>query len=183
MRGLDEFLALFGGVTISQIVKVAFAILFMFLIYKQIKQYIQGKINEQNMRIAAEKQRDADIQEALVAVRKYPEYREQSIKIQELLEGEIQELRIMIQEDKARIANVEQQERVRERNRLRDTLLQHYRYYTDTGRNPSQSWNVMEAEAFWALFKDYEALGGNDYMHTTVQPAMQRLKVVSVDNK
>lgn len=181
MRGLDEFLELFGDITISQIVKVIFAIVFMFLIYKQIKQYIQGKINEQNMRIAAEKQRDSDIQEALTAVRKYPEYREQSIKIQELLEGEIQELRTMIEEDKKRIAQVEEQEKRRECNKLRDTLLQHYRFYTNKEKNPSQSWTNMEAEAFWELFRDYEDLGGDGYMHTEVQPAMERLTVVSID--
>ena len=183
MQGLDSFLALFCDITISQVVKLIFALVFMFLIYKQVKQYIQGKINEQNERIAVEKQRDADIKEALTSVRKYPEYRQQSIKIQGLLEDEIKELRKMIEEDRKRIAEVEKQERIRERNRLRDTLLQNYRYYTDTTKNPDQQWNDMEAEAFWALFKDYEELGGNDYMHTTVQPEMQRLTVVAVCNK
>lgn len=35
----------------------------------------------------------------------------------------------------------------------------------------------MEAEAFWELFRDYEDLGGDGYMHTEVQPAMERLVV------
>lgn len=198
LKGLDEFLLLFGGITVSQIVAVICAFVFMFMIYKQVKKYFDGKIKEQNNRIEAEKKRDADIQEALIAVRKYPEYRQQSIKIQELLEGEIQEtrkqsvkvqelleeeiqeLRVMIQDDKERIVRVEEHEKRRECNKLRDILLQNYRYYTNKEKNPSQSWTEMEAEAFWELFRDYEELGGNGYMHTVVQPEMERLIVIEI---
>ena len=196
MKGLDEFLKLFGEVTVSDIAVVVMALVFMSFIYKRVKKYFDDKITAQNERLAAEKRRDEDIKEALCAVRKYPEYRQQSIKIQELLEREnqetrqqslkiqslleeeIQELRVMIQEDKDRLLRIEEQEKRRECNKLRDMLLQNYRYYTNKERNPSQTWTKMESEAFWELFKDYEDLGGNGYMHTEVQPAMERLIVV-----
>lgn len=180
LKGLDEFLTLFGNITVSQIVTIVLALVFMIFIYKQIKKYFDEKIKAQNERAEVEKQRDADIKEALVAVRKYPEYRQQSIKIQELLEGEIQELRIMIQEDKERLARMEEQDRRRECNKLRDLLLKYYRQYANKEINPEQSWTKMEAEAFWELFKDYEELGGNGYMHTVVQPEMERLIVVEM---
>lgn len=198
MKGLDEFLELFGDITVSQIVTFLFAFVFMFFIYKQVKKYFDEKIKANNDRIEIEKKRDADIQEALSAVRKYPEYRQQSIKIQELLEREIQEtrqqsikvqslleeeiqeLRVIVQEDKKRIIKVEEQEKRRECNKLRDMLLQNYRYYTNKERNPHQSWTQMEAEAFWELFRDYEDLGGNGYMHTVVQPEMERLTIVNI---
>ena len=181
MNGLDEFLKLFGDITVSQIVTGLIALVFMFFIYKQVKKYFDEKIKAHNEQVEIEKKRDADIQEALIAVRKYPEYRQQSIKIQELLEGEIQELRVMIQEDKERLARMEEQDRRRECNKLRDTLIQNYRYYTNKNRNPNQSWTQMESEAFWELFKDYEDLGGNGYMHTVVYPEMERLIVVDID--
>ena len=38
----------------------------------------------------------------------------------------------------------------------------------------------MEAEAFWELFREYEEAGGDGYMHTEVQPAMERLLIVEV---
>ena len=198
LKGLDEFLMLFGKITISDIVIFAMAIAFIFSILRWVKKYFSAKIQAQNERVQAEKQRDEELQEALTAVRKYPEYRQQSIKIQELLEGEIQEarqqnvrvqnlleaeiqeLRVMIQEDKERLVHIEEQERRRECNKLRDILLQNYRYYTNLERNPTQSWTQMEAEAFWELFKDYEDLGGDGYMHTEVQPAMERLIIVGV---
>ena len=198
MKGLDEFLELFGGFTIAQLVTVILAFVFMYCIYQLVKKYFDDKSKAQNEREQAEKKRDADLKEALDAVRKYPEYRKQSIQIQQLLENEIQEtrqqslkiqalleqeiqeLRVMIQDDKDRLVNIEEQERRRECNKLRDMLLQNYRYYTNKERNPSQSWTQMEAEAFWELFRDYEDLGGDGYMHTEVQPAMERLIVIDL---
>lgn len=68
-------------------------------------------------------------------------------------------------------------------NKLRDRLLQSYRYYTSIEKNPLGAWSEMEQEAFDKLFKDYEALGGNGFMHTTVAPAMTALEVVHMDNQ
>lgn len=198
MKGLEEFLQLCGGFTVSQVVTVLLAFGFLFVIYKKVKTYFDNKTKLQLEREIAEKKKDKDIQEALEAVRKYPEYRrqsiqiqklledeiqetrKQSIKIQTLLEEEIQELRTMIQDDKARLVIIEEQEKRRERNKLRDMLLQNYRYYANTEKNPSQTWTQMESEAFWDLFRDYEDLGGNGYMHSEVLPVMERLTVVEV---
>ena len=175
MKGFDEFLRLFGNMTVSQLATVILAGVFLLFVYKKVKQYFDEKIKAENERIQSEKKRDADIKTALAAVGKYPEYRQQSIKIQE-----VQDLRVMIQEDKERIQKMEEQERRRECNKLRDTLLQNYRYYTNKERNPSQSWTNMESEAFWDLFSDYEDLGGDGYMHTVVQPDMERLTVIEI---
>ncbi len=77
----------------------------------------------------------------------------------------------------ARLESMEEANKRRECNKLRDRLLQSYRYYTNADVNPSLSWTRMEAEAFWGLFRDYEEVGGNGYMHTVVQPAMEKLRV------
>ena len=66
------------------------------------------------------------------------------------------------------------------RNELREKLLSSYRYYTSLEKNPSQSWNEMEAEAFWHSYSDYEELKGNGYMHTVVKPAMEKLIVTKI---
>lgn len=170
MKGLDEFLKLFGDITVLHLVEVILAAVFCIFVYKKIKEYLISKHE-------AEQLKDAQIKECLESVRKYPEYRQQSIKIQELLDGEIQELRKMQEDTTERLIRMEEHDHRRECNKLRDMLLQNYRYYTNKDRNPSQSWSKMEAEAFWELFRDYEELGGNGYMHTDVQPAMERLVV------
>jgi hypothetical protein len=36
----------------------------------------------------------------------------------------------------------------------------------------------MEAHSFFELVKDYESLGGNDYVHKTILPAMNELDII-----
>lgn len=82
-----------------------------------------------------------------------------------------------------RLVRMEELSEQRDRNKLRDLLLQNYRYYTNKDTNPSQTWTRMESEAFWELFRDYELAGGNGYMHTDVLPAMERLVIVEMGEK
>lgn len=65
-------------------------------------------------------------------------------------------------------------------NELRDRLLQGYRYYTSNKRPNPGAWTRMEAESYWALFGDYEDLGGDGYMHTIVQPEMNKLSIIEI---
>ena len=173
--GFDQFMELFGdlNINIGYVVKFILACVFLFGVYKKYKEHLI-KTHE------AQELRDAQLKEALESVRKYPEYRQQSVLIQQLLESEIQELRDMQKKNNERLAAMEEQNNRRERNKLRDLLLQNYRHYTNLGMNPSQSWTKMEAEAFWELFRDYEDAGGDGYIHTVVQPEMEKLIVVDV---
>lgn len=150
----------------------------MLFIYNQIKKFFKRRVEEQNQRIETEKERDAKIKIALDAVNKYPEYRKQSIEIQKKLENQILELEDMHKATIARLSKMEEDIKRRERNKIRDRLVQNYRYYTNIETNPSQSWTKMESEAFWELFREYEEAGGNGYMHTEVLPVMERLTVV-----
>lgn len=180
MQGLDEFLDTFGHITIAEVIVVIFALVFLVATYKKVSDYLMKKHD-------AAQEKDAQFKEVLESVRKYPEYRQQSVKIQELLEDEIQELRIankaladQLAEVVKRLIYLEDQNKKRDCNKIRDMLLQNYRYYTNKTQNPSQTWTSMEADAFWALFKDYEDAGGDGYMHTVVQPEMERLIIIEV---
>lgn len=182
LKGLDEFLKFFGHITVLEVVEVVLAGVFLFLLYKKVHDYLIKKHE-------CEKERDAKIDEALSATRKYPEYRQQSIGIQNSLEREIQELRISqereIQELRAsqqettkRLIKMEENTQRRERNKARNRLIEAYRHYTNPATNPTLSWTKMEAEAFWESFRDYEQDGGDGYIHTDVEPAMHNLTVV-----
>lgn len=175
MTGVDEFVGIFGDVTIATVVQVAFAGAFLFLIYKKVKDYLIK-------RYEAEEKKNRQLKETLDAVSKYPEYRMQSIEIQHKLENEIKELSKAQAETVERLAKMEDDSKRREKNKLRDRLLQNYRYYTSTEHNPGRAWTKMESEAFWELFVDYEDAGGNGYVHTVVQPAMELLSVVDMDD-
>jgi len=180
LTGLTQFLELFGNVTIAHVVLVIFAGVFLLVIGKKICQVIIERHD-------AAKTKDAQVKEALDSVRKYPEYRQQSVEIQQRLENEIgalgesyKSLETQLKQITVRLEKMEEQMDLRDRNKLRDLLLQNYRYYTSRETNPSGSWTRMESEAFWALFSDYENAGGDGYMHTDVQPAMQALTVTDI---
>ena len=183
MTGLKEFLQLFGDIKISQIVVVVLAFVFLFLIYKEIKKYVNVQIEKHRKEMEEERVHKEKVEEAWCATQKYPEYRKQSLEVQALLEGEIQEIREGLQAMMTRFDEIEQQNKKRECSKLRDMLLQNYRYYNNEKQNPSQSWTKMESEAFWELFREYEEAGGDVYMHTVVQPEMERLMVVEVGMK
>ena len=173
MKGLDEFLAMFGEITVLQIVETILACSFLWFIYKKTSNFLIQQHEQQKLK-------DEQLKEALDGVHKYPEYRKQSLEIQKELKGDIRELKNEQAEIIKRLVAMEEQNKRRERNKLRDVLLQNYRYFTNKETNPSQTWTRMESEAFWELFKDYEDAGGNGYIHSTVLPEMERLIVIEV---
>ena len=71
----------------------------------------------------------------------------------------------------------------REKNAIRAKLLDEFRLFTDEYKNPMKAWSEMEHHAFFKLVKDYEALKGNDYVHSEVLPAMNRLEVIPMSDK
>lgn len=180
MTGLEQFLENFGHITLAQIVSVALALTFVFLIYKQIKKYVDLKVAEHEKQKKEDELKKQKLEEAWNATQKYPEYRKQSIQIQALLESEIQEIREGLQAMMSRFEEIENQNKKRECSKLRDMLLQNYRYYTSAQHNPSKSWTKMESDAFWELFREYEEAGGDGHMHTVVQPAMERLEIIDL---
>lgn len=172
----QSFIDTFGNITVLDVAIFIAAIVFLILCYRKVKDYLIAKHD-------ADKLRDEQLKEALTAVRKYPEYRKQSIQIQHELEDENCAVRKDIQALTKRIEKMEEDTKRRERNKIRDRLLQNYRYYTNTETNPKQSWSRMEADAFWELFKEYEENGGDGYMHSEVQPAMNKLTIVEHETK
>ena len=181
MTGYEEFADIFGGITVLDVARLLLAGAFLIFVGKKIRDYLIKKHD-------SDQERNDQLKEALDAISHYPEYRQQSIKVQEKLESEIQELRNalkentrMVTDNTKKIAEMEEDSKRRERSKLQDRLLQSYRYYTNAERNPEQTWTKMEAEAFWELFGDYERLNGDGYMHTVVQPAMNKLTVIEMD--
>ena len=123
------------------------------------------------------------------AVSHYPEYRAQSLQIQNQLEQTDKHILEVCDSIKsAVIANGERLDKrlgdleKREKNSLRAKILDEYRLYTDERKNPMQAWSEMEHHSFFKLVEDYESLGGNDYVHGTIIPAMNELDVISMSD-
>lgn len=171
MFGLDQFLNYFGDVSVGQIAIIIIVAVFLYKLYRKIETLIIESHEK-------EEQHNAELKEALEGVRKYPEYRQQSLEIQKMFQAEIAELRQQQQANTEKLIEMEERRQRQKRNELRDTLLRNYRYYTNKRTNPDQTWTRVESETFWELYKDYENEGGNGYMHTDVVPVMQLLTVV-----
>ena len=123
------------------------------------------------------------------AVGHYPEYRAQSLQIQaQLKQTDNHILEVCDSIKSAVIANGERLDKRlgdlerREKNALRAKILDEYRFYTDERKNPLKAWSEMEHHSFFKLVEDYESLGGNDYVHGTIIPAMNELDVISMSD-
>lgn len=145
--------------------------------------------------------RDQKLAALEAAVASLPGYRAQSLQIQQQLQNADTTILATCQQiqasviDNQNILNNRMAElsatlstrldrlEKRERNKLRDKILEEYRLFTDLAKNPQQAWSEMEQHAFFELVKDYESLGGNDYVHSTVIPAMNELNVVLMSDK
>lgn len=57
--------------------------------------------------------------------------------------------------------------------KLKDSIVTYYKKYKDIGE-----WSQLESDAFWDLFKRYEAHGGNGFIHSVVEPVMREIKIV-----
>lgn len=173
---------------------VAFLVGAIILVYKfrdGIKEFLEDYRHRENRKEEMQKKfesYDAEIQH----LKKHHEedmeenykrqlgYREQSLEKQASIETHFSDIDSKI-DNLIQMVNAQHEEtREIKRNELREKLLNMYRFYTSIEQNPKQEWNEMEAEVFWDLFKDYEKLGGNGFMHNTVKPAMKALKVVTI---
>lgn len=110
----EAFLKVFGGLTVANVVQIVLAVAFLIYVGKKIRDYLIK-------RYEAEQKKDEQLHEALESVRKYPEYRKQSIAIQQKLEGEIQSIRQSQEESVKRLDEMERDTKRRERNKLRES--------------------------------------------------------------
>lgn len=136
------------------------------------------------------KARDAKIAALEATVNALPGYRAQSLQIQTALQNTDKEILSACADIKHSVLenqNIlnERLDRLekREKNALRQKILQEHRIFTDETMNPMKAWTEMEHHSFFELVKDYEELGGNDYVHSDVLPAMNKLRVVSMSDR
>lgn len=136
------------------------------------------------------KARDLKIAELETAINALPGYRAQSLQIQNQLQTTDKEILAACVDIKNSVlenqnilnARLDRLEK-REKNSIRAKLLDEYRLFTDEVKNPMLAWSEMEHHAFFELVRDYEDLNGNDYVHSTVLPAMDELEVIPMSDK
>lgn len=143
-------------------------------------------INNLILRVDCQEQAIKKLEEA---VNNLPKYREQSLKIQEeLKQADVsivdlcKTIKDEVMENRKEVLTKLERLEEREKNALRAKILEEHRLYTNESRNPMKAWSEMEEHSFRKLLEDYEALGGNDYVHDIVIPDMNHLNVIPMSN-
>jgi hypothetical protein len=157
---------------------------------KELKKQKEAEEAREEQAKQENKARDAKIAALEVTVNALPSYRAQSLQIQTQLQNTDKDILNACTDIKnsvlenQRILN-ERLDRLekREKNALRQKILQEYRIFTDEGMNPIKAWTEMEHHSFFELVHDYEGLGGNDYVHSEVIPAVNKLRVIPMSDR
>lgn len=161
---MDEFIKVFGSVTLRDVAITIAACAFLYASYRKTKAQLAKYFTK-------EEEQNKKINEVLSLAEQYPKWRQQSLDAQA-------EFTTAIDHITKKLNEIEEKNAKRERNKLRDRLLQSYRYYTSKEKNPRLAWSEMEKDSFRNMFKDYEDAGGDGYMHTVVEPEMEALDVI-----
>lgn len=165
---MEYLIQLFGGISFgSVIIFIAALAFFVGVVIKAYRVVVTNHDYFQDKEKTLE-----DIKEDLKEIKQK----------QEVLTIEVKDIKAEQLELKKHQKEFEETKKEYDLNKLRDRLLQSYRYYSSLDRNPQQAWSEMEKEAFDKLFHDYESLGGDGFLHTTVEPAMAALEVISMSD-
>lgn len=153
------------------------------------KRKAQEKAKEEQLK-QENRARDAKIASIEATIKELPNYRAQSLQIQQQLQSTDKDILAACADIKSSVLDNQHvlNERLdrlekREKNAIRAKLLDEYRLFTDEAKNPMLAWSEMEHHAFFELVRDYEDLHGNDYVHSTVIPAMNELAVIPMSDK
>lgn len=157
---------------------------------KELKKQREAEAAKEEKLKLENQARDAKIASLEAAVNALPGYRAQSLQIQQQLQSSDKDILNLCTEikngvvDNQKVLN-ERLDRLekREKNAIRAKLLDEYRLFTDEAKNPMLAWSEMEHHAFFELVRDYEDLHGNDYVHSTVIPAINELEVIPMSDK
>lgn len=171
MSGQDAIINLIGDMTVTDIVIWIAAAGYIVSHIKSLYGWIRQVIHKGD-----------ETGEAIDNARNLGKYHQQSIEIRNGLKKDISEIKETVADITRRLDAMEERSRKKEVNKLRNTIIQSYQYYTSPEKNPLKAWTAMEKEAFWAIFRDYEDAGGDGYIHSEVEPAMAALRIIPMSD-
>lgn len=168
---MQEFMEVFGGLTVANLAVLIAATVFIWrACAKAIKTITYWHDRFQ--------QRDEDLKSVIHHIDNCPVWRDKTLEAIKGIHASISELSDKVEKNAEEVAKMKEKDMQRERNELRDRLLQLYRYFTSAEKNPMQAWSEMEADAFWDTYQDYVDRGGNSHIKSEVKPAMRDLTVI-----
>lgn len=162
--GQQEFLNLFGNLSLSDIVVYALAIEWIYSGGKRIYNWFKCQYKEEEK-----------TDEAITNAAKLPDFHQESIKERNRIDGRLDQIELSIKSIVKRLDEADERQRKKDLSDTQTSLLQAYQYYTNSKRNPMQAWTSLEKKSFMDAFEIYKSKGGDGYMDENVAPAMATL--------
>ena len=106
-----------------------------------------------------------------------PYYESQKSK-DEMMQTAFQEIEKLNEQ----IRKLDKRNRKYELSSTRSELLKQYRYFANEHINPMLAWTEMEKHAFDDQFESYILSGGNSFLSSVVQPEMEKLEVIVMED-
>lgn len=178
---MNEFIQLFGEIPLSTTIVFIVAISFLIATGSKVYKFIvktHDSLQEKNQALDDLKKDVKELKEHTASKEQWKELKEKQINLEEILNQILETQKVLVEKQQT----FEEENHSHNVNRLRDRLLQSYRYYTSEVKNPMLAWTEMEKEAFDNLLADYYAQGGNSFVHTKVDPEMASLEVISIND-
>lgn len=176
---MDEFIQLFGEIPLSTAIIFIVAISFLIATGSKAYKFIvktHDSLQEKNQALDDLKKDVKELKEHTASKEQWKELKEKQNNLEEILNQILETQKVLVEKQQT----FEEENHSHNVNRLRDRLLQSYRYYISEVKNPMMAWTEMEKEAFDNLLADYYAQGGNSFVHTKVDPEMASLEVISI---
>lgn len=169
--GESEFLQVFGGITVSDILIWILAI-----------GYLVPKIRQFYGWSRKYWQKTEDREKAIENAGQLDEYHQQSKDIRAELQRQIEGLQKAVDGINERLDKKDKADQEKRLNKTYSQIIQMFQFYTSE-RNPMQAWTAMEADAFWKIIRDYEDDGGDGYVHTEIVPPMRQLLTIEMSDR
>lgn len=164
MNGLDNFLGLFGNITISTVIYCAIAIGFVVAVCKALKSFLKEKIKQ-----------DDETKESMNKI----------LSISEripLIENKLNEMEKTQLDTITRINKIEEENNRREIDTLKSRLMEYYNYYANAKHNPTGCVTSIEFQAFEEIYETYRNAGGDGWIENVVYPQLCKLTVVDIND-
>ena len=112
-------------------------------------------------------------EELTVLKDKHEESVRESIRHDQMIKDDISNLADTVNSIADTLDDMKKRENDTKLKELKDSLVRYYNKYKDVGE-----WSKLEKDAFWDLFDDYSDRGGNNYVHSVIEPVMRNLREI-----
>lgn len=97
----------------------------------------------------------------------------ESIRHDEMIRYDLNKVSVTVDEIAATLSDMKKKDNATEIKKLKDKIVGYYNKFKDV-----REWTKVDKDVFWDLFDDYDARGGDGFVHSIIEPVMRQLKEI-----